>query len=223
MIGRFTQLSAWAEIAKSYCLGDGAAAIDCQSRYNISLSQSCLIIRKERDGARRATIYEWGLVLFFAARKPVNRLTVAPASSVLENPNFREAFGVRRCLVPCSGFFTWRTVQWAAKQPYLVSMRDNSPFAMAGIWERWVDPRSGSSLLTFAILITEANDLVAPLDKQMPVILESQNWGPWLSGSPAEVRRLLKPYPSEKMSAFRVSAKVNDKKNNDPEVLRPLG
>jgi putative SOS response-associated peptidase YedK len=83
MTGGFTQLSGWAEIAKSYRLEDDAASVHCRPRYNISPSQPCLIIRKERDSVRSVQMYARGLMRYFAVRKPVNRLTVALANSVM--------------------------------------------------------------------------------------------------------------------------------------------
>ena len=40
-------------------------------------------------------------------------------------------------------------------------MKDGAPFGLAGISENWKEPTSGEWLRTFAIITTEANDLVA--------------------------------------------------------------
>jgi hypothetical protein len=67
------------------------------------------------------------------------------------------------------GFYVWQR-QGKAKQPYFIHLRDDRPFAFAGLWESW--ERAGEGPLEmFTILTTEPNALVAPLHDRMPVIL----------------------------------------------------
>jgi hypothetical protein len=42
-------------------------------------------------------------------------------------------------------------------------MKDGSPFGLAGIWENWKEPTSGEWIRTFAIITTDANELVADM------------------------------------------------------------
>jgi hypothetical protein len=39
-------------------------------------------------------------------------------------------------------------------------MRDDSPFALAGIWENWQHPETQEWVRTFCIITTTANELV---------------------------------------------------------------
>ena len=48
---------------------------------------------------------------------------------------FSESFRKRRCLVPASGFYEWKTVE-GRKQPYRFVRKNGEPFAMAGIYAR---------------------------------------------------------------------------------------
>ncbi|MGH6644456.1 MAG: SOS response-associated peptidase family protein, partial [Bradyrhizobium sp.] len=73
------------------------------------------------------------------------------------------AFRARRCLVPCRDFYGWRAALEGSGQPYLIGMADGSPFALAGVWETWVDPRSRPDATTFAIIMTDANERVPPI------------------------------------------------------------
>jgi putative SOS response-associated peptidase YedK len=64
-------------------------------------------------------------------RKPIN----AKAESLARLPMFRDAYALRRCIVPIDGFFEWRAIRGArAKQPYAIAMKDGSPFGLAGTW-----------------------------------------------------------------------------------------
>ena len=53
------------------------------------------------------------------------------------------------------------------KQPYHVRMKDEGPFAFAGLWERWQEP-GGEPIESCTILTTEANELMRPLHDRMP-------------------------------------------------------
>jgi hypothetical protein len=41
--------------------------------------------------------------------------------------------------VPADGFYEWTKVL-GGKIPYSISMKDDSPFVFAGLWEGWKDP-----------------------------------------------------------------------------------
>ena len=83
---------------------------------------------------------------------------------------FREAYRSRRCILPVDGFYEWMAVN-GGKQPYAIAMKDRSPFGIAGIWENWKNP-AGEWLRTFAVLTTDANELVARIHDRMPAILK---------------------------------------------------
>ena len=59
----------------------------------------------------------------------------------------------------------------------------------------------------------------------MPVILAEENWPAWLgevSAEPAELKALLKPYPSEDMTLWPVDRRVGNVKNNDASLIEPV-
>src|SRR5262245_13950117 len=75
-------------------------------------------------------------------------------------------------LYRCHGVFEWKAIKGQkAKQPYAIAMKDGAPFGIAGIWENWKEPASGEWIRTFAIITTDANELVADIHDRMPVIL----------------------------------------------------
>ena len=54
--------------------------------------------------------------------------------------------------------------------------RSGSP----AIWENWKEPASGEWIRTFAIITTDANELVADIHDRMPVILAPDDYQRWL-------------------------------------------
>jgi putative SOS response-associated peptidase YedK len=103
-------------------------------------------------------------------------------------PTFREGYRKRRCILPVDGFFEWKAIKGQkAKQPYAIAMKDGTPFGIAGIWENWKEPASGEWIRTFAIITTDANELVAEIHDRMPVILSREGYARWL-GEEADPR-----------------------------------
>jgi hypothetical protein len=54
----------------------------------------------------------------------------------------------------------------------------------------------------------------------MPVIIAPNDRERWLKGP--NPRELLKPYPSEEMTMWAVSPKLNSPKNDSPDLLEPI-
>jgi putative SOS response-associated peptidase YedK len=71
-----------------------------------------------------------------------------------------------------------------------------------------------------------ANRLLAEVhnDKQrMPAILAENDYEAWLGGSTEDAQALLKPYPDELMTAWKVSRRVNSPKlPNDVSLIAQL-
>ena len=78
-------------------------------------------------------------------------------------PTFCDAYRQRRCILPVDGFFEWKAIKGKAKQPYAIAMREGYPFGIGGVWENWKHPTSGEWIRTFAIITTDANELVAEI------------------------------------------------------------
>jgi putative SOS response-associated peptidase YedK len=106
----------------------------------------------------------------------------AKAETVAGKPACREAFKLRRCLIPADGFYEWKKLDAKTKQPSAITMEDPSLFGFAGPWERWKDEASGELLRSFTITTTAPNDVCAPIDDRMPVIVAPGDYGKWLGG-----------------------------------------
>ena len=87
--------------------------------------------------------------------------------------------------------------------------------------ENWKDPVSGEWLRTFAIITTDANELVAEIHDRMPLILAPADYVRWLSDEP-HPHDLLRPYPAVPMRMWPISTRVTKPGNDDPSILRPI-
>jgi putative SOS response-associated peptidase YedK len=195
--------------------------------YNVAPQSVQPVVRLNRDsGGREFALMRWGLVPFWAKDAKFGYSTInARAEEVAAKPAYREAFKKRRCLVPADAFYEWQRPQndkqdKKTKHPYAFALKSGEPYALAGLWDRW-QPKEGAALETFTILTTDPNALMEPIHNRMPVILEPRDYTRWLD--PGDSAKppvdLLRPYPAEKMTAWPVSDRVGNVRNNDPELL----
>jgi putative SOS response-associated peptidase YedK len=100
-------------------------------------------------------------------------------------------------------------------------MKDDSPFGIGGLWENWKDPTSGQWIRTFAIITTDANEMVAEIHDRMPLIIAPGYYQRWLSDDP-DPHELMRVFPAEPMRMSPISTRVNKPENDDPSILGPI-
>jgi putative SOS response-associated peptidase YedK len=186
--------------------------------YNAAPSQAQLTILNENP--QTIVRAAWGFVPAWADGKPeVKPLINARAETVATKPFFRAAFKKQRCLVLADGFYEWRRTK-EGKRPYRIVLKTEEPFAFAGLWSR-VHNAAGEPHATFAIITTEANELVAQIHNRMPVILQKEDEEHWLDTglSTEAAQALLAPFPADLLMAYAVSAKVNSPANDAPDLV----
>jgi putative SOS response-associated peptidase YedK len=244
MCGRF--MLSIVESRLSKLIGVDFAVTGLVARYNIAPTQPVIAVRVQ-NGRRETVLLRWGLVPSWAEDVAIgNRMINARSETAHEKPSFRHAFRRRRCLIPADGFYEWSKAGMGSattpgggggggaggagrgrpvKQPYLITMADEGPFAMAGLWEHWQDA-AGNELETCTILTTAANELVGELHDRMPVILDPNDYGTWLDPANEDVaipRGLCKPFPAELMMHRPVGTYINSPKHEGPRCVRPPG
>jgi putative SOS response-associated peptidase YedK len=108
------------------------------------------------------------------------------------------------------------------KTPYYFRLKDESPFAFAGLWEGW--EKGEGPIESCTLITTEANGVVGPVHNRMPVILRPEDYARWLD--PEEQRTsalmaMLASLPDDWMTAYPVSKLVNNPRNEDPRCIEP--
>jgi putative SOS response-associated peptidase YedK len=191
-----------------------------QARWNIAPTQEAPVIRPEGSG-RRLDMLTWGLVPYWAEDRSVgSRMINARGETVAEKPAYRQAYRMRRCLVPADGFYEWE--EQGDKRPLLFRSPDGAPFAFAGLWEKWV-PKSGGVLETFTILncAAQPGSLMAQYHHRTPVILVPADYDAWLDPE-NDPKALIRPPPDRSLVATRVSTYVNKVANDDANCFAPV-
>jgi putative SOS response-associated peptidase YedK len=180
-------------------------------------------------------MFRWGFVP--AQTQTVEKATAflnqyntlnAKTESLFDSRLFSNAIQNQRCLVLCSGFFEWRhknpEKKNSEKYPFYVSLKDGGMFVFGGIWEKFTDRETGEIIHTYAIITTQANELmefVHNTKKRMPLILEPENAMKWLDSnlSNDEIKSFFKPFDSDKLKATPIK-KINPRLDyeNDPGI-----
>lgn len=196
---------------------------DLPPSYNIAPSQPIPTLTGEDD---RLDFHRWGLVPSWADEKFLTyNLINARGETAAEKPSFRNSFRHRRCLIPADGFYEWKqTGKDSPKRPYYIHKRDQSPFALGGLWEIW-QPPDGSQLRSACIITTPPNTLVEPIHNRMPLILDPEDYAGWLDPEvqdPDKIQPWIKPYAGNDLEAYPVSTYVNNPRHNAPQCIEPL-
>ncbi len=221
MCGRFTLTVSPEELQAAF--PDFQIPGDIPPSYNIAPSQPIPVI--PNDGKNQLDFFRWGLVPSWTKEENFGKYNFINARSETagEKPSFKASFRRRRCLILADGFYEWsKSTKGQGKTPYYFTLKDQSPFAFAGIWDVWYTPQ-GDPLKTAAILTTSPNQVVKPIHNRMPVILHPEEYHTWLDPqeeSPDRFKPLLGPYPAQLMQTYPVSSYVNSPKNNSPQCIQ---
>ncbi len=141
------------------------------------------------DGAVRQMV--WGFPLARTGAKgqalkprPVNNTRTDKLDSLF----WRYSFAERRCLIPVTRFAEAEGPKGGKTRTWFADP-DGGLLAAAGVWrgsDEWGD--------SYSMIMTEANDIVAPAHDRMPVLLPREDWSTWLGDDPAAARALCRPY-----------------------------
>ena len=221
MCGRYSLISPVESVVRLF-------GLDCRPnlppRYNIAPNQEVPVVR-DRGGGRTLDYMRWGLVPPWAKDAAIGqRMINARAETVMEKPSFRNAFRLRRCLIPADGFYEWQVRAKGPKQPYRICREDGAPFAFAGLWETWGDGGE-DELFTCTIITTEANRTLGEIHQRMPVILGERNFSAWLDTTCDDSKALhmmLTPAIEELLVFYPVSMLVNNVRNDGTDCIAPL-
>jgi len=208
--------------------------VEIPKLYSASFADYSYVITSENPNVLQ--VFKFGMTPFFST-EPVSLINARAegdknsrddpnyngSKSIFLQTAFKKPIQSQRCLVIADAYYEWSD----QNKPYLVFLRDkNRPFAFAGIYDRWIDPKSKEIVSSFAIITTVANSLLQSIGvKRMPVILSRSEETYWVKSSNhlSDILGLLNPYPAEKMNAYPLSEMANIPGMNDPAMINPIG
>lgn len=182
---------------------------DQQPHWSVAPGASVLLLR-QIDQQLQLSRVRWGLTpawMTDLTRTPAQ----ARAETIAEQPMFREAFRLRRGLLPANGFYEWRGT--ARKRPYWMTS-EGSLMYMAALWEAY--PVQGHTYLSTAVVTLPAATL------RRPLMLDETGQAAWLDpDTPLETLQALMAQPQPALRERPLATLVNDPRLDGPECLTP--
>lgn len=193
-----------------------------EPNYNITPGSRVPVIYSE-EGERKIYDFHWGMIPEDAESEKEGLDHLNIPVEALPDERYADVFAQQRCIVPANGFYKWKFSE-KRTTPFYIRLLSNELMGLAALYSTW-EASSGRNVYSFALLTTEANALVQPVDTRMPVILDQADYARWLGEDEAEISpdaNLFKPYDLTRMAVNRVTEDVNNPDNNNPELIQPI-
>lgn len=197
--------------------------VDMEDRYNIAPTEQIPVLLKSDDNDWTMREMRWWLVPSWAdAPDQKYAMYNARSENLTRSRAFREPFRHRRCIVPASGYYEWRTED-GRKVPYYITPADADGFAFAGLWDRWQkDERIVDSCTIVTVAAPEA---MTGIHDRMPALLTKDQIQDWVAVDAGEdsLAKLLAPGASLRLAVTPVSSIVNNARNKNARCIEPVG
>lgn len=218
MCGRYASTLPPEQMAELFKLLNNVESVP---RYNIAPTQPIIAVWEE-SGRRHGHFARWGLVpRWVKDPREFPLLINARVETMAEKPAFRDALKHGRCIIPASGYYEWHTNPDKSKQPYYITLADDRPMALAGLYATWVGPE-GEEVDTVATITVPANGQLSVVHDRMPAILEGDAIEQWLDvrGVTAKAAyQLALPLEDGAVKFHPVSTRVNSARDDDPGLI----
>jgi len=213
MIDRLAFFASKEEFEEYFNLLTGKKAI-FEPHYNLAPAQEIPVLLTSDDNEVKILRARWGINSDNPSATGTHNISVEDAKDKIKSKDYSA------CIIPVSGFYIWKKDN-KEKQPFFVRMLNDPVMAIAGL----VKTAPETNKLQCTLITTEANALLQPLVDLMPLLFKSALARTWLT-KPEEQQDVLlqaeKLFLLTEMTVHRVSKKVNDISNNDPNLVQPI-
>lgn len=221
MCGRYVLSAAVEELVKKYgAVPDGL--FRAEPNYNVAPTTHMPIVTEMGD-ERTVSMSRWGLVPFWAKSPDTGYSMINARSETLdEKRSFSQPFSSRRCIVPANGFYEWKKGS-TGKIPHYITTPDRRLMNFAGLYELWKGD-GGDLIHSFTIITTSANKPMEELHDRMPAMLLPEEFDFWLdpgNNDLSALKDLLRPWPDDAITLYRVGTDVNNVRNSGPRLIEP--
>ena len=180
---------------------------EIKPNYNISPQDQVHCISMDNETYKSASM-KWGFCPSWVKKSTVEPIN-ARIESASEKPMFRDSFKHRRCLIPATGWYEWKTTP-TGKVPFFHRLEDDQPLLFAGIYDTSKDLEQ-----TFCILTTQSHETIFHVHQRMPQIIPESSVDEWLNFGRFTTHQFpIKVYP--------VDRKVNSTTAEGIELTRPI-
>lgn len=158
-----------------------------------------IVVKSHQTGRVACGLASFGLIPSWAKDDKISRHTYnARSETAAEKPSYRTAWRTRQYgLVLVDNFYepsyeSGKAVRWC------IERSDHEPFAIACLWDRWIEAETGQLVVSFSMLTVNADE--HPVMKQFhklgdekrtPVIIAPELHDHWLSATQEEAHALM--------------------------------
>jgi len=191
-------------------------------RYNAAPTQLLPVITS--NSPEGLSFFYWGIIPGWSQNKNISKkLLNAHVSELSTKTSYKRSLSSNRCIIPADGYYAWKKVGKKTLIPYRVSSKDNQIISFPGIWEEFEDEHDQTHH-TFKIITTNSIDYLSDINPIMPVILNRSTEALWLSNNVSEedlFHALEQTSAVDKLYPYTVSPKINEIKNDSPDLIIP--
>lgn len=231
-------------------IADDVRLEEFRPNFNVAPSTRVFAVARSETRGRLLGRFQWGLVPAWSREPSGTGHVNARAETAAEKPSFRDSFRKRRCVIPMSGYYEWRTVpeigrkadavseeskSTGTKAPFgkravYVTRSDGRPMAVAGLWSIWSGGEGATDVRrTCCVITTQANGRLAAVHDRKPLLLDEDSWDLWLDGPVTPggdistlTGILLGRGTDDDLAIVDVGPLVNSVRNNGPELIEPV-
>lgn len=120
----------WRDLVALYRLTENIKSRNTEARYNVAPTQTVPFVRLDVEGNQVVDDGRWWLVPHWAKEMPKATMFNARIETVDTSPAFRDAFKMRRCLIPADGFYEWTKADDGGKDPWLIHPPGGAPLCL---------------------------------------------------------------------------------------------
>lgn len=177
MCRQFALALDWEEIAELLSIQHADFSTLPSLTYSITPHEEIGVIAQDSRGIRHLSAGIWSLLPNWATTRQLPFPTYnARIESSDTKPTFAQAMRSQRALIPCSGYFEWKT-----DQAYYFHFSDNKPLMMAGLYSWWQSSHNQQPLLTATVITCQAVDQLYSIHNRMPLIIGDKLYDDWLN------------------------------------------
>lgn len=217
MIDRYTIHSTPEEISERF---EVKLDKSLEPEYNAAPTKKLpVIVNVANEGL---SYFYWGIIAKWSNKKSISaKLINAPVDELQKKATLKSGLEQRRCIIPCNGFYLWKTVGKKSRRPYFFKLNDEHLFGLAGIWEDY-DDLDGKMLHTFRVITTPNKLNLFDFGNEMPAIIQKNDQQDWTKPGQSidELINLIKPLDSiNNIHYHPVSPFINNIDYNFPEMI----
>lgn len=194
-----------------------SSGMDFVRRFNVQPTTEVPLLLLDA-GELALAAARWGLIPhWWKQDKPPTFTINARLEEAAGKPMWRDPMRRTRCLLPADGWYEWQDLA-GGKQPHYITRQDRKPFCFAGLMSVWKDQ------LSCAILTKAAEGPAAGIHDRMPVVFADEAFEGWLDPALKDATDFARAQAqSRDFVHYAVSKRVNNARNEGPELIEPAG